>query len=149
MLMSSVLWLVAGLVIGAIAARLFSIRQFNQNQLKVDLEESKTQLQNYRTEVSVHLETTQRLMSQLQDNYEQIVRHMASTKMTLVDKAPVERASNLNYLSTDTAEHIRKSLGQIDERRRKQVSHSQQPLDYAGHSSGLMKTFPTEKNADN
>jgi len=149
MLMSSVLWLVAGLVIGAIAARLFSIRQFNQNQLKVDLEESKTQLQNYRTEVSVHLETTQRLMSQLQDNYEQIVRHMASTKMTLVDKAPVERASNLNYLSTDTAEHIRKSLGQIDERRRKQVSHSQQPLDYAGHSSGLMKTFPAEKNADN
>lgn len=149
MLMSSVLWLVAGLVIGAIAARLFSIRQFNQNQLKVDLEESKTQLQNYRTEVSVHLETTQRLMSQLQDNYEQIVRHMASTKMTLVDKAPVERASNLNYFSTDTAEHIRKSLGQIDERRRKQVSHSQQPLDYAGHSSGLMKTFPAEKNADN
>jgi uncharacterized membrane-anchored protein YhcB (DUF1043 family) len=149
MLMSSILWLVAGFVIGAIAARLFSIRQFNQNQLKVDLEESKTQLQNYRTEVSDHLETTQRLMSQLQDNYEQIVRHMASTKMTLVDKAPVERASNLNYLSTDTAEHIRKSLGQIDERRRKQVSHSQQPLDYAGHSSGLMKTFPAEKNADN
>jgi hypothetical protein len=149
MLMSSILWLIAGLVIGAVAARLFSIRQFNQNKLQVELEESKTQLQNYRTEVSDHLETTQRLMSQLQDNYEQIVRHMASTKMTLVDKAPVQRATNLNYLSTDTAEHIRKSLGQIDERRRKQVSHSQQPLDYAGHSSGLMKTFPSEKNTDN
>lgn len=149
MLMSSILWLIAGLVIGAVAARLFSIRQFNQNKLQIELEESKTQLQNYRTEVSDHLETTQRLMSQLQDNYEQIVRHMASTKMTLVDKAPVQRATNLNYLSTDTAEHIRKSLGQIDERRRKQVSHSQQPLDYAGHSSGLMKTFPSEKNTDN
>jgi len=149
MLMSSILWLIAGLVIGAAAARLFSIRQFNQNKLQIELEESKTQLQNYRTEVSDHLETTQRLMSQLQDNYEQIVRHMASTKMTLVDKAPVQRATNLNYLSTDTAEHIRKSLGQIDERRRKQVSHSQQPLDYAGHSSGLMKTFPTEKNSGN
>lgn len=149
MLMSSILWLIAGLVIGAAAARLFSIRQFNQNKLQIELEESKTQLQNYRTEVSDHLETTQRLMSQLQDNYEQIVRHMASTKMTLVDKAPVQRATNLNYLSTDTAEHIRKSLGQIDERRRKQVSHSQQPLDYAGHSSGLMKTFPSEKNTDN
>ena len=149
MLMSSILWLIAGLVIGAVAARLFSIRQFNQNKLQVELEESKSQLQNYRSEVSDHLETTQRLMSQLQDNYEQIVRHMASTKMTLVDKAPVQRATNLNYLSTDTAEHIRKSLGQIDERRRKQVSHSQQPLDYAGHSSGLMKTFPTEKNSDN
>ena len=149
MLMSSILWLIAGLVIGAVAARLFSIRQFNQNKLQIELEESKTQLQNYRTEVSDHLETTQRLMSQLQDNYEQIVRHMASTKMTLVDKAPVQRATNLNYLSTDTAEHIRKSLGQIDERRRKQVSHSQQPLDYAGHSSGLMKTFPSEKNSGN
>lgn len=149
MLMSSILWLMAGLVIGAVVTRLFSLRQFNQNKLQLELEESKTQLQNYRTEVSDHLETTQRLMSQLQDNYEQIVRHMASTKMTLVDKAPVQRATNLNYLSTDTAEHIRKSLGQIDERRRKQVSHSQQPLDYAGHSSGLMKTFPTEKNTDN
>ncbi len=148
MLISSLLWLFAGLIAGATASWFVCQRRFNQHKLKQELEESKIQLQNYRTEVSNHLETTQQLMSQLQDNYEQIARHVASTRMTLIDKAPVQRGSQLNYLSTDTAEHIRQSLGQIEERRRKKVSHSEQPLDYAGHSSGLMKKFPSDKSSD-
>ena len=146
MLMSSLLWLLAGLVIGAVAARLFSIRQFNQNKLQIELQESKAQLQNYQTEVSNHLETTQRLMSQLQDNYEQIARHMASTRMTLVDKTQLQTPSNLNYLSSDTAAHLRQSAGRMDERRRKKVSHTEQPLDYANSASGLMRSENEQKN---
>ncbi len=144
----ALIWLVAGIVIGAIASRFYSLRQFNQHKLQLELDESRQQLQQYRTDVSSHLDTTHQLMSQLQENYEKIARHMARTKMQLIERPGFSQDTDLNYLSTDTAEHIRMSLGKIDEKRRKKVeAQAEQPLDYAGHSSGIMKTFPTEKNS--
>lgn len=134
-----------GATVGALAAWFLAMRQFNQHQLQKELSASKEQLQQYRSDVSSHLETTQQLMTQLQDNYEKIARHMASTKMTLVDRPSVASpTSNLNYLSSDTAQQIRQSIDQIEERRRKPVTHSVQPLDYAGQSSGLMKANPAK-----
>lgn len=134
-----------GAAIGGALAWFLAMRQFNQHQLQQELNSSKEQLQQYRSDVSSHLETTQQLMTQLQDNYEKIARHMASTKMTLVDRpAMTTTNSNLNYLSADAAQHIRQSLDQIEERRRKPVIHSVQPLDYAGQSSGLMKPTPAK-----
>jgi len=144
----ALVWLVAGIVIGAIASRFYSLRQFNQHKLQLELDESRQQLQQYRSDVSSHLDTTHQLMAQLQDNYEKIARHMARTKMQLIERPGFTQDTDLNYLSTDTAEHIRMSLGKIDEKRRKKVEQqAQQPLDYAGHSSGIMKTFPAEKKS--
>lgn len=144
----ALIWLVAGIVIGAIASRIFSLRQFNQHKLQLELDESRQQLQQYRSDVSSHLDTTHQLMAQLQDNYEKIARHMARTKMQLIERPGFAQDTDLNYLSSDTAEHIRLSGSQIDDKRRKKVQpQAEQPLDYAGHSSGIMKTFPTEKNS--
>ena len=143
------LWLVAGLIIGAAASRLYSLRQFNQHKLQLELDESRKELQQYRTDVSSHLDTTHQLMAQLQDNYEKIAKHMARTKMQLIERPGFTQPGDLNYLSADTAEHIRQSIGKLDEkRRRKPEPSAQQPLDYSGHSSGLMKTFSAEKNAE-
>ncbi|OBP14103.1 hypothetical protein A5320_15735 [Rheinheimera sp. SA_1] len=144
----ALIWLVAGIVIGAIASRFYSLRQFNQHKLQLELDESRQQLQQYRSDVSSHLDTTHQLMAQLQDNYEKIARHMARTKMQLIERPGFSQDTDLNYLSTDTAEHIRMSLGKIDEKRRKKIEpQAEQPLDYAGHSSGIMKTFPAQKNS--
>ena len=38
-------WLVAGLVVGIVATRLYCLRQFNQSKLQVELNETKQQLQ--------------------------------------------------------------------------------------------------------
>lgn len=144
----ALIWLVAGIVIGAIASRFYSLRQFNQHKLQLELDESRLQLQQYRSDVSSHLDTTHQLMAQMQDNYEKIARHMARTKMQLIERPGFSQDTDLNYLSTDTAEHIRASGSQIDDKRRKKPQPQvEQPLDYAGHSSGIMKTFPTEKNS--
>jgi hypothetical protein len=73
---------------------------------------------------------------------------MARTKMQLIERPGFAQDTDLNYLSSDTAEHIRLSGSKIDDKRRKKVQpQAEQPLDYAGHSSGIMKTFPTEKNS--
>jgi uncharacterized protein len=132
-------WLGAGLIIGAVIARLITLKQFNQHKLQVELEESQAQLAQYRQDVSSHLETTNQLMTQLQDNYARIARHIADSKMQLVERPTDSVKQDINYLSSDTAAHIRQSLNQIDEKRRVYSTTEQQPRDYSGQSSGLIK----------
>lgn len=129
----------AGLVIGAILARLLTLKQFNQHKLQQELQESKNQLQQYRHDVSSHLDTTNQLMVQLQDNYSRIARHIADSKMQLVERPTETTRADINYLSGDTAAHIRQSLNQLDEKRRVYSSSEHQPKDYSGESSGLIK----------
>ncbi|WP_333607129.1 YhcB family protein [Arsukibacterium sp.] len=138
-IMFGLLWAGVGLVVGAGVTRWFSLRQFNQHQLQLALDESQQQLSQYRQEVSAHLETSHQLMSQLHDNYERIARHMQQSKMQLVEQPLQPVKSDLNYLSSDTASHIKQSLHQIDEKRRVYSAVEQQPKDYAGYASGLIK----------
>lgn len=132
-------WLVAGLVLGAIIARFFTLKQLDQHKLQLELEESQAQLAQYRQDVSTHLETTNQLMMQLQDNYARIARHISDSKMQLVERPTQSVKQDLNYLSGDTAAYIRQSLHQIDEKRRVYSTAEQQPRDYSGQASGLIK----------
>src|SRR5690606_8294047 len=138
-------WLGAGLIIGAVAARLITLRQLNQHKLQLQLDESQAQLAQYREDVSSHLETTNQLMTQLQDNYARIARHIADSKMQLVERPTVSVKQDINYLSGDTAAYIRQSLNQIDEKRRVYSSADQQPRDYSGEASGLIKDRHSKK----
>lgn len=128
-----------GLIIGAIFSRLYTLRQFNHDKLQQELQLSKSQLHQYRQDVSSHLETTNQLMTQLQDNYGRIAKHIAESKMQLVEQSTDKADSELNYLSGDIASHIRQSIDQIDEKRRVYSDTVQQPRDYSGQSSGLIK----------
>ncbi|CAM5214306.1 YhcB family protein [Alishewanella longhuensis] len=110
-----------GLVVGAVAARLFSLKQFGQHKLQQELDESRKQLSQYRLDVSEQLETTNQLMSQLQDNYSRIARHVQQSKMQLVEQ-PVSARDEVNFFAADTTQHIKQSLHQLNERRRQ---HSQ------------------------
>lgn len=132
-------WLVAGVVIGAVLARIITLRQLDQHKLKLELAESQAQLEQYRQDVSTHLETTNQLMTQLQDNYARIARHIADSRMQLVERPTESVKQDINYLSGDTAAYIRQSLHQIDEKRRVYSTAEQQPLDYSGEASGLIK----------
>lgn len=132
-------WLGTGLVLGAVIARWLTLKQFNKHKLQLELEESQTQLKQYRYDVSEHLETTNQLMTQLQDNYARIARHIADSRMQLVER-PVESVrQDINYLSGDTAAYIRQSLNQIDEKRRVYSTAEQQPRDYSAEASGIIK----------
>lgn len=141
-------WLGAGLIIGALLARVLTLRQFNQHKLQLELEESQAQLAKYRKDVSSHLETTNQLMSQLQDNYSRIARHISDSKMQLVERPTESVKQDINYLSGDTAAYIRQSLNQIDEKRRVYSTAEQQPKDYSGESSGLIKHRHDTKSAE-
>jgi uncharacterized protein len=137
--------LAVGLIVGAILARLYSLKQFNSHKLQQELDASRQQLSQYRQDVSQHLDVTNQLMTQLQDNYSRIARHVQQSKMQLVEQPPVTKNSDLNYLSTDTAAHIKQSLHQIDEKRRVYSAVDEQPRDYSGEASGLIKERKVSK----
>lgn len=141
-----VIWFIGGLIVGAISARLLTLKQLNRNKLKLELEHSQAQLAKYRHDVSTHLETTNQLMTQLQDNYARIARHISDSRMQLVEQPTESVKQDLNYLSGDTAAYIRQSLHQIDEKRRVYSAAEQQPLDYSGQSSGLIKEQRHDKS---
>jgi uncharacterized protein len=141
-------WLGAGLIVGAAVARFLTLRQLDQHKLKIELEKSQTQLVQYRQDVSTHLETTNQLMAQMQDNYARIARHIADSKMQLVERPTESVRQDINYLSGDTAAYIRQSLNQIDEKRRVYSNTEQQPRDYSGEASGLIKDRSRSKPAE-
>ncbi|MBU2114557.1 MAG: YhcB family protein [Gammaproteobacteria bacterium] len=134
-----VIGVVVGLVVGALIARLLTLKQLDRDKLKLELTESQAQLTQYRQDVSTHLETTNQLMTQLQDNYARIARHFAESRMQLVERPSTSVQQDINYLSGDTAAYIRQSLHQIDEKRRVYSNAEQQPRDYSGEASGLIK----------
>ncbi len=134
----SLVWLVIGLVIGAVISRVISQKQFGQHKLQQELDESRKQLTQYRKDVSEHLETTNQLMSQLQENYSRIARHVQQSKMQLVEQ-PVSPDDEVNYFAADTSLQIKQSLHQLNERRREHSEIDQQPRDYSGQASGLIK----------
>lgn len=136
--MTSLIWLVVGLVVGAVLTRLISLKQFSQSKLQLELDESRKQLAQYRQDVSVHLETTNQLMTQLQDNYARIARHVQQSKMQLVEN-PVTPTDEINFFAADTTQEIKQSLHHIHERRRQPTFVEQQPRDYSGEASGLIK----------
>ncbi|KKO49592.1 hypothetical protein VT06_05170 [Arsukibacterium sp. MJ3] len=137
--------LAVGLIVGAVLARLYSLKQFNSHKLQQELDSSRQQLSQYRQDVSQHLDVTNQLMTQLQDNYSRIARHVQQSKMQLVEQPAPAKNTDLNYLSTDTAAHIKQSLHQIDEKRRVYSAVDEQPRDYSGEASGLIKERTAKK----
>lgn len=137
----TLVWLVVGFLGGGLTGWWLALRQHNQHQLQLELTETKEQLKKYRADVSNHLETTNQLITQLQDNYGKIANHLQQSKMELVEKPMLEnnKDETLSYLSSDTASHIRDSLHQLDEKKPTYSKSYEQPRDYAGQSSGLFK----------
>lgn len=141
----SLVWLIVGAVLGAVITRLISLKQFGQSKLQMELDESRKQLAQYRVDVSEHLDTTNQLMAQLQENYARIAKHVQQSKMQLVEQ-PVSQRDEINFFSADTSRQIKQSLHQLDERRRQHSVSEQQPRDYSGEASGLIKERPRKED---
>lgn len=140
MTLMTLVWLAVGFVCGGLVAWFLALRQHNQSQLQQELTDTREQLKKYRADVSNHLETTNQLITQLQQNYGKIADHLQQSKMELVEKPLLEKkVEPISYLSSDTANQIRESIHQLDERKPTFSESFEQPKDYAGGASGLLK----------
>ena len=81
----TIIALVAGAMIGALAYRLFSPSVRQANKIKTDLDETRGDLASYKASVDQHFEKTSELVNDLTQNYVRVYQHLAEGAQTLGD----------------------------------------------------------------
>ena len=77
--------LVIGVIIGAIAYRLFTPTVKNASKLRAQLDEAKEELDSYKASVSSHFNKTSDLVNELTQDYVKVYKHLAEGAQTLGD----------------------------------------------------------------
>ena len=81
----TIIALVAGAMIGALAYRLFSPSVKQANKIKTDLENTRGELASYKASVGQHFDKTSELVNDLTQNYVRVYQHLAEGAQTLGD----------------------------------------------------------------
>jgi len=80
-----VIALVAGVLIGALAYRLFAPSVKQAGQVKSELDQAKEELESYRESVNSHFNKTSELVNNLTQDYVKVYQHLAEGAQTLGD----------------------------------------------------------------
>ncbi|WP_419147268.1 YhcB family protein [Pseudoalteromonas 'SMAR'] len=137
--MTTVTWL-GLLIIVAIAAfflgSFITKKQFKHDELEVQAQQAKHDLEQYRQDVSDHLAGTRKLVNKMQDSYSQLLSHVEETNQLLTKERPSHPQDP--FFSKETTEQLQASLQARPEKRRKQdPSFDAPPSDYAEGETGL------------
>ena len=81
----SIISLVAGAMIGALAYRLFAPSVQQAGKIKTELDVAREELDSYKTSVNQHFDKTSELVSDLTQNYVKVYQHLAKGAQTLGD----------------------------------------------------------------
>lgn len=81
----SIISLVAGVLIGALAYRLFWSSKEQADQIKTELDATRAELESYKASVNQHFEKTSDLVNDLTQNYVKVHQHLAEGAYTLGD----------------------------------------------------------------
>ena len=77
--------LVAGVMIGALAYRLFAPSLKQADQIKTELDTARNELDSYKASVGQHFDKTSELVNDLTQNYVKVYQHLAEGAQTLGD----------------------------------------------------------------
>ncbi|SFD30605.1 YhcB family protein [Pseudoalteromonas denitrificans] len=143
--MSTITWL-SFLLITAIASffvgTVFTKRQYENDELEKEVEKAKSDLEQYKQDVADHLASTDKLVSKMKDNYEQLANHVQQTnKLLLVDNTK----EAMPFFSKETTEQLQASLDQLEEPKAHTNITDAQPMDYAQENSGIFSGTKKEE----
>ncbi len=77
--------LVAGVMIGALAYRLFAPSLKQADEIKTELDTARNELDSYKASVGQHFDKTSELVNDLTQNYVKVYQHLAEGAQTLGD----------------------------------------------------------------
>ncbi|MFT4924330.1 MAG: uncharacterized membrane-anchored protein YhcB (DUF1043 family) [Phenylobacterium sp.] len=122
---------------GFVGGKLYTEKTMKHDELKQQLDDSAQQMNQYKSEVSTHLNVTQNLMDEMKTNYDNIVAQLAKTTKLLEAPKPT-LDQNISYFANETtAQLLSASINsELDKRDAKQTI---QPFDYTEESSGLFR----------
>ncbi|MCM2678627.1 YhcB family protein [Echinimonas agarilytica] len=108
-----------GLIVGVVIGRLWFGGSVQGSAVDVELQNTRTEFDRYKTEVAEHLKATSELMHSAQHNYEKLSEQLQLTKSLLTDAQPDDAEKPVTTAP--------KAIGELP------------PRDYAGSAHGLMK----------
>ncbi|MCW7550925.1 Z-ring associated protein ZapG [Photorhabdus sp. P32] len=124
--------LAVGFVIGALVMRFGNTKLRQQKALQTELENNKSELEEYRKELVGHFAHSAELLDNMARDYRQLYQHMAKSSHELMPNMPVQD-NPFNYRLTES------------EADNDQAPVKMPPKDYSDGASGLFRPM-NEKN---
>jgi len=137
-ILSGLLIFIIGAVTGFIANKFFSASSQNQQKLAEKVNHSETALEQYKLDVAEHLDSSAKLLEQMNSTCKVAMEQMAqSTK--LLQQATPEESVAMPFFSKETQEQLAQTVNlrhnKEDKKEEQQITEA--PLDYSGNPSGL------------
>ena len=134
------IYLLAGLVVGLVGgyfvSRKLSASDQEFQQLERQVVESKTSLEKYQQEVAEHLDSSTKLLAQMNDACQTALVQME--KSTQLLRHANTESTNMPFFSSEAQAHLRDNADKTRSRRNRKVAPlDEAPRDYAGDGSGL------------
>ncbi|NHB87434.1 Z-ring associated protein ZapG [Photorhabdus tasmaniensis] len=124
--------LVVGFVIGALVMRFGNTKLRQQGALQTELENNRSELEEYRKELVGHFAHSAELLDNMARDYRQLYQHMVKSSHELMPNMPVQE-NPFNYRLTES------------EADNDQAPVKMPPRDYSDGASGLFRPV-NEKN---
>jgi len=130
--------LVVGAIAGFFSAKFFSASAKEQQKLSEQANRSEAALQQYKQDVAEHLESSAKLLEQMNSTCQTAMKQMAQST-ELLQQATPESVTAMPFFSKETQEQLAQTVAlrhqKKDENRNEQMTEA--PLDYSGDPSGL------------
>ncbi|OOF12493.1 MULTISPECIES: Z-ring associated protein ZapG [Salinivibrio] len=123
---NSLIFLIIGVAVGFLIARMTTRDLKQQKDLKRELEKSRYELEQYRQELVDHFAQSADLLDTISKDYSKLYQHMAKTSSDLMPNLP------------EQDNPFAKRLGKITEIK-EATDGDQPPRDYSDTGSGLLK----------
>jgi uncharacterized membrane-anchored protein YhcB (DUF1043 family) len=135
------------LAAGFVAGKVYTEKSLNAADLQKQVDDTQQQMDKYREDVSANLAVTQNLMSEMKNNYDNIVAQMDRTTKLL--EQPRFNDPNMQYYGHEAAAELFKGQDALaDTKRKKHQEVQSQPSDYSDGASGLFDNQPASKQIE-
>jgi len=145
-----VLIFLGGALIGFILNKFMSSASQENKALTNKVNQSEQALEQYKANVSEHLDNSAKLLEQMHSTCQNAMTQMAeSTK--LLQQATPEQGSTVPFFSQETQEQLAETvkLRKENSPRKKDIEITEAPLDYSGDPSGFFEdSTQSVTNAD-
>lgn len=131
---------VGGALIGFILNKVTGSASQKNQELTDKVKQSEKALEQYKTNVSEHLESSAKLLEQMHSTCKDAMAQMAQSTKLLHEATP-EETSAMPFFSQETQEQLAQTvqLRHSSSNRKNDKTITEAPLDYSGNPSGLFE----------
>ena len=135
---SAIIVFVVGTIVGFFANHFLSSSNQEQRKLSEQVSKSEAALSQYKLDVADHLESSAKLLDQMNNTCQTAMKQMEESTH-LLQQVTTSDVEGMPFFSKETQEQLAQTAGLRHPKRTEQPveSTTEPPLDYSGEASGL------------